>query len=74
MGGWKRILLHFFFFGGGPVLVNFFAPTEAVPSEIAHNAGRGISKGGGLLGAANLQLGERFIIELWAALVRDENN
>ena len=68
------IVAFFFFFGGGLGLVNFFAPTEAAPSEIARDAGRGLSKGGGLLGAANLPLGERFVMELAAALVRDENN
>ncbi len=55
-------------------LVDFFAPTEAAPSEIVHDAGRGLGKGGGLLGAANWRLGERFIMDAAAALVRDENN
>ena len=77
-GRYRRIrsgcCCFFFFFGGGWGLVDFFAPTEAAPSEIAHVAGREVGKGGGFTGAANLQLGERWVIELVAALVRDENN
>ena len=75
MGGSEAdIVALFFFFGGGRGLVDFFAPTEAAPSEIARDAGRGLDKGGGLLGAANLPLGERFVMDAAAALVRDENN
>ena len=73
-GSEADIVVLFFFFGAALGLVDFFAPAEAAPSEIAHDAGRGVDKGGGLLGAANLQLGERFVIELAAALVIDENN
>ena len=68
------IVAFFFFFGGGLGLVNFLASTKAAPSEIAHGAGRGVGKGGGLLGAANLRLGVRFEMDAVAALVREENN
>ena len=64
----------FFCFGRGLGLVDFFSPTEAAPSEIAHDAGRGVGKGEGSLGAANLRLGESDVMDLAAALVRDENN
>ena len=73
-GSEADIVAFFFFFGGGPGLVDFFPPTEAAPSEIAHGAGRGVGKGGGLLGVANLRLGVRFIMDAVAALVRDDNN
>ena len=75
MGGSEAdIVALFFFLGGGRGLVDFFAPTEAAPSEIVRDAGRGLGKDGGLLGAANLPLGERFVMDAAAALVRDENN
>lgn len=74
-GSEADIVALFFFFGGGlGFLVDFFAPTEAAPSEIAHDAGRGFIKGGGLLGAANWRLGEKLVSDAAAALVRDENN
>ena len=73
-GSEADIVALFFFFGGGLGLVDFLASTKAVPSEIAHDAGRGVGKGGGLLGAANLRLGERCVMDAAAALVRDENN
>ena len=73
-GSAADIVAFFFCFGRGLGLVDFFAPTEAAPSEIAHDAGRGVGKGEGSLGAANLRLGESDVMDLAAALVRDENN
>ena len=68
------IVAFFFFFGGGLGLFDFLASTRAAPSEISHVAGRGVGKGVGLLGAANLRLGVRFEMDAVAALVREENN
>lgn len=75
MGGSEADIVAFFFFlGGGRGLVDFFAPTEAAPTENRGGLRGGLGKGGGLLGAANLPLGERFVMDAAAALVRDENN
>ena len=74
IGSEADVVPFFSFFGGGWGLVDFFAPTEAASSEIVHDGGRVVEKGGGLLGAANLRLGERFVMDVAAALVRDENN
>ena len=50
----KAGIVAFFLFWSRSGLSQFFTPTEAAPSEITHGAGRGVGKGEGLLGAANL--------------------
>ncbi len=52
----------------------FSAPTEAEPSIIVPDAGDGMDTGCISLDGANIPLGERFVIDAAAALVRDENN
>ncbi len=68
------VVVFFFFFRLRLGAFIFSAPAEAKPSIIVPDAGGGIDTGCVSLDWANLPLGERLVMDVAAALVRDENN